>query len=135
ARVNCNRPARGQTAVAGPTCSGRQDLSGRACGRSGKLRDRRTEDVRDPDVAGPVDGNALRMPDAGLAVAVAGGDDGAVAGELADAVAHVVGDPDVAALIDGDTAGPVAAGIAGELAAVGRDLDDSASVGVPHPCV
>ena len=53
--------------------------------------------------------------DAGLVVAVAVGDDGAVAGELADAVAVVVGDPDEAALIDGDAGGAIAAGVAGEL--------------------
>src|SRR5438445_844006 len=71
------------------------------------------------------------MPDAGLAVAVAGGDDGAVAGELADAVAHVVGDPDVAALIDGDAARPVAAGIAGEVP-VGGDLGDGVCFAVAN---
>src|SRR5258707_370384 len=75
------------------------------------------------------------MPEARLAVAVAAGDYLAVAGGLADAVAHVVGDPDIAALIDGDAAGPVAAGITGELAAVGRDLGNGAAVTVPQPGV
>ena len=41
----------------------------------------------------------------------------------------------VIALIDRDAASPVAAGIASELAAVGRDLGDGVAVGVAHPGV
>ena len=82
-------------------CRG-EDLSGRTGSGTGELGDGGTKVVRDPDVAGAIDRDALRMVDAGLVITVAAGDDGAVSGELADAVAVVVGDPDEAALIDGD---------------------------------
>ena len=64
--------------------------------------------VGDPDCAGSVDGEALRVVEASAGVTV--GDDRAGTGDLADAVACIVGCPDIAVLIDGEAVGAVAAG-------------------------